>query len=159
MLRLSKKVDYALLALQHLASDGAPGFVSARVIAARFDIPLELLAKILQQLAHHRLIAAEKGVRGGYQLVRRPNAISIADVIQAVDGPMTFTACSPADTECEQFATCTVRDPLWRVKERLLAVLRTVTIADMDVDAPTLHSVPLTLQKSGLRSGNQMEAR
>ena len=158
MLRLSKKVDYALLALQHLSSEGASGFVSARVIAARFDIPLELLAKILQQLAHHRLIAAEKGVHGGYQLTRRPDAISIADVIQAVDGPMTFTACSPSDTQCGQFANCTVRTPLWRVKERLLAVLQAVTVADMNDDAAH-HDVLLTVQKPRTLSGDQLEAR
>src|SRR5215510_13999594 len=101
MLRLSKKTDYALLALQHLASEGA------RAIAERFGIPLELLAKILQQLAHHGLVAAHKGIHGGYYLARPADAISIADVVEAINGRMTLTACSLADVGCEQFATCT----------------------------------------------------
>ena len=65
MCRVSKKTDYALLALQYLASAGVPGGVSARAIAERFEIPLELLARILQRLACHGLIAADKGAIDG----------------------------------------------------------------------------------------------
>jgi Rrf2 family protein len=143
--RLSKKADYALMALQYLASNGASGVVSARVIAERFDIPLELLAKILQQLAHQGLVAAHKGIHGGYQLARPALAISVADVAEAIDGPMTLTACSHVDVRCEQFATCTVRDPLWQIRERILSVLQTVTVADMDDQAR--RPVPLTVRK------------
>jgi Rrf2 family transcriptional regulator, iron-sulfur cluster assembly transcription factor len=143
--RLSKKTDYALMALQYLASSGASGVVSARAIAERFDIPLELLAKILQQLAHQGLVAAHKGIHGGYQLARPALAISVADVAEAIDGPMTLTACSHVDVRCEQFATCTVRDPLWQIRERILSVLQTVTVADMDDQAR--RPVPLTVRK------------
>jgi len=145
MFRLSKKTDYALMALQYLASKGASGVVSARAIAERFDIPLELLAKILQQLAHQGLVAAHKGIHGGYQLARPALAISVADVAEAIDGPMTLTACSHVDVRCEQFATCTVRDPLWRIRERILSVLQTVTVADMD--AQVRRPVPLIVRK------------
>jgi FeS assembly SUF system regulator len=145
VLRLSKKTDYALMALQYLASKGASGVVSARAIAERFNIPVELLAKILQQLAHHGLVAAHKGIHGGYQLARPAVAISVADVAEAIDGPMTLTACSHVDVRCEQFATCTVRDPLWHIGERILSVLQTVTVADMDDQAR--RPVPLTVRK------------
>jgi len=133
------------MALQYLASKGASGVVSARAIAERFDIPLDLLAKILQQLAHQGLVAARKGIHGGYQLARPALAISVADVAEAIDGPMTLTACSHVDVRCEQFATCTVRDPLWRIRERILSVLQTVTVADMD--AQVRRPVPLTVRK------------
>jgi Rrf2 family protein len=132
MFRLSKKTDYALLALHYLASEEASGVASTRMIAERFDIPGELLAKILQQLARDGFVAAHKGVHGGYHLARPAHAISVAQVVQAMDGAMTFTACSPRDARCDQFATCTVRDRLWRVKERILSVLQDVTLADMD---------------------------
>ena len=135
MFRFSKKTDYALLALRYLADEAASDDVSARAIAERFEIPLELLAKILQQLARHGLIVAHKGVHGGYRLAQSADAISVADVMRAVDGPMTFTACSPLDMRCDQYATCTVRDPLWRVGARIFEVLRTVTVADMSAVA------------------------
>ena len=148
MFRFSKKTDYAPLALKYLASDRGSRDVSAHAMAERFAIPLHLLAKILQQLARHALITAHKGTHGGYRRARPAHAIPIADVVHAINGPMTFTACSPIDERCDQFAACTVRDPLWRVRERILAVLRTVTVADM-IDRQDLHPGPLTMRKGG----------
>ena len=64
-----------------------------------------------------------------------PAQISVADVIQAIDGPVTVTACSTDEGQCEQFAKCNVRDPLWRVRERILAALGECTIAELAADA------------------------
>jgi Rrf2 family iron-sulfur cluster assembly transcriptional regulator len=128
MLRFSKKADYALLALQFLATDGG---ASARAIAERYDIPVELLAKVLQHLARLGFVAAHKGAHGGYHLARSTAAISVAEVVQAIDGPFAVTACAPGDDRCAQFAACTVRDPLWRLKSRILSVLQTTTLAEI----------------------------
>jgi Rrf2 family protein len=135
MLRLSKKADYALIAMKHLALRGDRGSSSAREIAEQYDIPIELLAKVLQRLVRRGLLASQQGTRGGYQLARRPIQISVADVIQAIDGPVTVTACSSSEEPtCEQFAKCNVRDPLWRVRERILAALGECTIAELAAD-------------------------
>jgi len=139
MLRLSKKADYALIAMKHLAlrgDQGAGGSSSAREIAELYDIPIELMAKVLQRLVRRGLLASQQGTRGGYQLARVPTQISVADVIQAIDGPVTVTACSTEDGQCEQFAKCNVRDPLWRVRERILAALGECTIAELAADVP-----------------------
>ena len=58
----------------------------------------------------------------------------MADVIQAIDGPVTVTACSTDEGQCEQFAKCNVRDPLWRVRERILTALGECTIAELAAD-------------------------
>ena len=136
MLRLSKKADYALISMTHLALNG-DGSSSAREIAGLYDIPIELLAKILQRLVRRGLLVSQQGTRGGYQLARVPVLISVVDVIQAIDGPVTVTACSPEDGHtCEQFAMCNVRDPLWRVRERILNALGECTIAALAADQP-----------------------
>ncbi len=137
MLRLSKKADYALMAMKHLAVRGDRGSSSAREIAEQYDIPIELLAKVLQRLVRRGLLASHQGTRGGYQLARVPANISVADVIQAIDGPVTVTACSSDDGgTCDQYAKCNVRDPLWRVRERILAALGECTIAELAADVP-----------------------
>ncbi|OFW36976.1 MAG: hypothetical protein A3J29_21995 [Acidobacteria bacterium RIFCSPLOWO2_12_FULL_67_14b] len=139
MLRLSKKSDYALIAMKHLAmrSDGGASS-SAREISESYDIPLELLAKVLQRLVRARLLVSVQGTRGGYRLSRSAATISVADVIQAVDGPVTVTACSADDHTCDQYTKCCIRDPLWKIKGRILDALTNVTVAEMaaDVDAP-----------------------
>src|SRR5947199_10064051 len=95
MLRLSKKADYALIALKHMAlrSDGASS--SARELAGLYDIPIELLAKVLQRLVRKGLLASQQGTRGGYHLERTARQIAVADVIQAIDGHVTGSAGSP----------------------------------------------------------------
>jgi Rrf2 family protein len=139
MLRLSKKADYALMAMKHLAQRGGTmplGTSSAREIAEMYDIPIELMAKVLQRLVRRGLLASHQGTRGGYQLARTPTEISVADVIQAIDGPVTVTACSDDGQQCEQFSKCNVRDPLWRVRERILSALGECTIAELAADVP-----------------------
>ena len=136
MLRLSKKADYALIAMKHLALHSDRGASSAREIAEQYDIPIELLAKVLQRLVRRGLLVSHHGTRGGYRLARQAGLVSVADVIQAIDGPVTITACSTEDGRCEQYSRCNVRDPLWRVRERILAALGGCTIAELAADPP-----------------------
>jgi Rrf2 family protein len=147
MLRLSKKADYALMAMKHLALRGDRGSSSAREIAEQYDIPIELMAKVLQRLVQRGLLASHQGTRGGYQLSRAPRLITVADVVQAIDGPVTVTACSTEDVNCDQYAKCNVRDPLWRVRERILAALGECTVAELasDPPVPATPSRPATL--------------
>ena len=104
MLRLSKKADYALMAMKHLATRSDNASSSAREIAEQYDIPLELLASVLQRLVRGRLLVSVQGTRGGYRLGRNASLISVADVIQAVDGPVMVTACSEDDHNCDQYS-------------------------------------------------------
>lgn len=141
MLRLSKRSDYALIALRHLATqsrqgDAASVSASARELAERFDIPLELLAKILQRLVREGLLTSHQGIRGGYMLARPAETISVADILVAVDGPLTVTACSDEDSSCEQYQKCNIRDPLWRLKDRIVETLTSCTLAELATDPP-----------------------
>jgi len=158
MLRLSKKADYALLAMGYLAVRADAGASSAREIAEHHAIPVELMAKVLQRLVRRDLLTSHQGTRGGYLLARAPAQISVADVIQAVDGPLTVTACSVHEDSCDQYSRCNIRDPLWRIKDRILSTLAACSILDMATDAiPEL--VPVTkLRRPGDTSDRQPAA-
>jgi Rrf2 family protein len=145
MLRLSKKADYALMAMKHLAVRGDQGSSSAREIAEQYNIPIELMAKVLQRLVRRGLLVSHQGTRGGYQLARRPAQISVADVIQAIEGPVAVTACRTDDGECEQFSKCNVRDPLFKVRDRILAALGECTIAELASDMAPVPARPAVL--------------
>jgi FeS assembly SUF system regulator len=150
MLRLSKKADYALIAITHLTLTS--GSSSAREIAELFDIPVELMAKVLQRLTRRGLLTSQQGTRGGYQLARAASGISIADVIQAIDGPVAVTACSAHADRCGQFAKCNVRDPLWKIREIIVSALKTTTVSELAKDvvlpAVTAPRVPTLVQAS-----------
>ncbi|HYL10351.1 MAG TPA: Rrf2 family transcriptional regulator [Candidatus Acidoferrales bacterium] len=134
MFKLSKKSDYGLIAIKHLATHGADGSCSATEIAERYDISTPLMAKVLQKLARQGLVAARHGSSGGYQLARDPDRITALDVISAIDGPLLITSCVTSHGECGQTSRCTIREPLRRVNESILQVLGTVTISQMSED-------------------------
>ena len=147
MLRLSKKADYALMAMKHLALRGDRGSSSAREIAEQYDIPIELMAKVLQRLVRSGLLVSTQGTRGGYTLRRPAGSISVADVIQAIDGPFTVTACSTENSGCEQYSKCSIRDPLWQIRERIAAALGTVSVAELAADHIKVEEAPVAIMR------------
>jgi len=129
MLKLSRKADYGLIALRHLAIHQGGGVASAKEIAGRYRIPRPLLSKVLQKLARSGFLAAEQGVRGGYRLARDPRGISALEVIRVIDGPVRLTSCLGG--ACDHTDRCTVREPLRRVHEGILNLLAAISITDM----------------------------
>ena len=147
MLRLSKKADYALIAMKHLARKSGRASTSAREIAEQYDIPIELMAKVLQRLVRTGLLVSTQGTRGGYLLGRPSTSISVADVIQAIDGPFTVTACSSEKNDCEQYGKCSIRDALWQIRERIAAALGTVSLADMSTENEAPPATPVAVMR------------
>jgi Rrf2 family protein len=150
MLRLSKKADYALMAMKHLAIRPDAASASAREIAEQYNIPIELMAKVLQRLARRGLVTSHQGTRGGYRLSRPASVISVADIIQAIDGPLTVTACSSDSESCDQYAKCSVRDPLWRIRERILSALATCSLQEVSSDLPLEETAAVSVSPLAL---------
>src|SRR5271168_99213 len=131
MFKLSKKADYGLIAVKHLAMHRTQHACSAGAIAEEYGISATLMAKVLQKLAHNALVAAKHGSSGGYQLAKEPDQISALDVISAIDGPVLITSCVTSHGNCDATERCSVKEPLQRVNESILGVLNTVTIAQL----------------------------
>ena len=133
MLKLTKKADYGLIALKHLAVHG-PTSSSAKEIAETYGIPSPLLSKILQKLAKNGFLISEQGTNGGYKLARPAREITALEVIRSIDGPIFLTACFTEHGYCCHTDKCIVRDPLQKVHEGILRLLASITIADMSAD-------------------------
>ena len=155
MLKLTKKADYGLIAVKHLATFGATGSCSAADIAEVYCISAPLLAKVLQRLAREGVVVAKHGSTGGYLLAKDPGQVSALDVISAIDGPVLITSCVTSHGNCETTERCSVREPLRLVNESILGVLSTVTIAQMSEDP----NEPALVALSGpMRSGSHMSS-
>lgn len=141
MLKLSKKSDYGLIAVRHLAEQDAGGACNTREIAKAYGIPTELLAKVLQKLVKNGLLVSQHGAEGGYALARDPSTVTAFDVIRAIDGPLLITSCVTARGACSQAPTCTVREPLSKVNEIITQALSSVTIASLGEDGPGLVKI------------------
>jgi Rrf2 family protein len=149
MLRLSKKADYALMAMKHLATRTDSASASAREIAEQYDIPIELMAKVLQRLARRGLVISLQGTRGGYRLARPTTQISVAAIIEAIEGPLQVTACSTEEENCGQYAKCSIRDPLWKIKDRIVSALSDCSLQEIVADTlPAPPPTPLAFSTS-----------
>ena len=131
MLKLTKKADYALMAMKHLAERSSPASLSAKDVADAYGIPPEALAKILQKLVKAGLLHSQHGTNGGYTLARAAHTISAFEVIQAIDGPLFITSCITVRGECDQSDRCNIREPLRKVNESIEAVLKRIKISHM----------------------------
>ena len=141
MLRLSKKTDYALISLTYVASQGDRP-ASARELAERHDIPLELLAKVLQRLVQRGVLRSQQGIHGGYLLARPADTVTVAEVVEAIDGPLQLTVCGTTDERCEQFSKCNIRDPLHRIRDRIIGALTACTVSELVNDR---HDAPVAM--------------
>lgn len=141
MLRITKRVEYALVVLQQMQLD-PDRLVSARDLSERFDLPGGLIAKILQRLASAGLLESEQGVRGGYRLARDPRTITLLELSEAVDGPLRIAACEgDSPGACERAEMCTVSGPVHSLRSRLESLLDHTTIGSLlGADAPVTQA-------------------
>jgi Rrf2 family protein len=135
MLKLTKKADYGLMAMKHLAEHAEQGACKAKDVADAYGIPPEALAKILQRLVKAGLLHSQHGTNGGYTLARDARTITAFEVIRVIDGPLFITSCVTVRGECDQSERCTIREPLRRVNHSIEEVLKRISISQMREEA------------------------
>ena len=140
MLALTKKTDYALIALSLLARQ-SDGVVSAREIARESGLPLPILTNVLKTLAGSRIVMSARGATGGYALARPMNAISLYDLITTIEGPFHLVQCASPEPStdkgcCEHESSCPIRRPVYRIHDRLEEFLRSVSLAEITEETP-----------------------
>ena len=129
MLKLTKKTDYALIAINFMARQEDGFLANTRAISEMYGIPLELLAKILQRLVKNGIVISHNGPKGGYTLAKGPGLITIGEVIRAIEGPIQMVRCH--ENECSQTERCTVRGPLRKIEGKIVEFLDKITVDQM----------------------------
>jgi FeS assembly SUF system regulator len=149
VIRLSKLADYGIVIMTNLARQ--PGrHHNAPEIAARSHIPQPMVSKILKALARAGLLTSQRGAKGGYGLARPAEAISVAEVISALDGPIALTACiEDGPGGCEIEALCPARANWHRINDAIRSALDGISMAEMAQAIPLAFGPPLL----GLRRG------
>lgn len=130
MLRVSRLADYAT-GLMACLGEMPDTVASAGQLAECMDLELPTVSKVLKLLARAGLLKSFRGANGGYRLARPAWEISVADVIEAIEGPISMTECSVAAGRCPREATCGVREHWQRINARVTRVLREMSVADM----------------------------
>jgi FeS assembly SUF system regulator len=148
MLRLSKLTDYGTVIMATMARDEDRVF-AATELAMAIGVATPTASKILKMLTRTNLLQSVRGAKGGYRLSRPAGEISIAQIIDAVEGPIAMTECSAIAGLCSQEGACSIRGNWQRVNQVILRALDQITLADMT--RPAFQPVYLERQKSGAR--------
>ena len=131
MLRITKLTDYGIVLLVQLANDETGASQNARSMAEATSLPLPVVSKILKSLAQGGLLTSQRGAKGGYTLSRQPEEVNVAEIIDALEGPIALMECSAGPGHCEQETICAVRDPWQRINQAILETLKHVTLREL----------------------------
>ena len=127
---MSRLTDYGTVVLAHLASADA-ACVSAAEVAEATAIALPTVSKLLKSLAKSKLVHSTRGAHGGYRLARRPQDISAAEVIDALEGPVSITECSTSNSHCDIEEHCSVGGAWQRINVAIRRALGDISLADL----------------------------
>jgi Rrf2 family protein len=133
MVRLSKKVEYGLIAIRHIATKLHGDLATAKEIADAYNIPFDLLAKVLQRLCKAGLILSIQGVHGGYTLAGRPDQIAVFAIINAIEGasPTIVRCLSDGPESCGVFTVCTIKSPLTKVQANIERAFNSMMLSEI----------------------------
>ncbi|MEM6853717.1 MAG: Rrf2 family transcriptional regulator [Planctomycetota bacterium] len=137
MLQLTRKTDYALVALSHLAGRKREeaGPTSARLIAEAYQLPLPLLMNILKELAQAKLVSSTRGATGGYELAVEPHRVSLLEVINAIEGPVKLAPCCDGmpivGQGCEMEHCCPIQGAINRLHKRMIGFFNEVMLDEL----------------------------
>ncbi len=136
MIRLSRLTDYAVTLLTQMVREGKE-YWSASDLAEKSAVPLPTVAKILKQLSKTEILVAQRGAAGGYKLSRSANDITIATIIEAMDGPIALTDCAEGgDQDCRIQTICPMSGNWDKINRAVKHALDAVSLADMAVPMP-----------------------
>ena len=132
MIRITKLTDYGIVLLSHIARSPEWRTRCVRDIAAETHLPVPTVSKLLKSLTRSGLLVSQRGVKGGYSLARQPEDISVAQIINALDGPIAITDCSgDPNGRCELERLCAVRNNWRRINLAIRDALEGLTLAEM----------------------------
>jgi Rrf2 family protein len=134
MLQLTKRTEYALIAMTHLARrQGA--CISVRELCEQYPIPRRFVAEVLKELCRANLVESQRGANGGYSLTRPAASIDLGQVVEALEGEPSITSCGPdtptTNGECDVELSCPIKNPILRVRRQIIELLEQTTLADL----------------------------
>ena len=130
MLKLSKTIEYALISINHINQCDQDIPISVRTIANKYNIPFELLAKILQKLSKAEILKSIYGPKGGYKLNDKYRILTLIQLIEFLEGPFGITDCL-SDHHCEQISKCNIITPIEKINSQVYQVFNKIKLNEI----------------------------
>lgn len=136
MLRISKLTDYGIVLLARFAQEPPGTTLNAREMAETTALPMPVVSKMLKTLAGAELLGSQRGSKGGYRLLRDPATVTVAELLDALEGGVALMDCTAGPGHCEQEDRCSVREPWQRINRAVLGALASVTLQELVQPSP-----------------------
>lgn len=130
MIRLNRKVEYALMSLKFMARKSAAELTSAKEISDALKLPFDATARVLQAMAHQGLLHVEQGACGGYRIRNGLAGVSFHQLVEIIEGPVEIARCLHGE-DCDLLPTCNIRAPLNALNRRLERVYRDISLSEV----------------------------
>ena len=135
MLKINRKVEYALIALKHISLLGGDDFVSAKALSEKYACPPEIMAKVLQDLVHAKILESIKGAGGGYKLIKSLSTVNFYELNESIIGSLALVDCLSGDLKiCEQVEKCNIISPLYHLNKKVLELFKNITVEELVKD-------------------------
>ena len=132
MLKITKTVEYALISIKHIKNSNPKKLHSSKEIADHYNLPYELLSKILQKLCKLGYLKGIKGAYGGYKLSKCLDDIKLINFLEEIEGPIGFAQCSiKSDCKCDQINLCNIKSPIDKINSNIRNLLSQTTLNEI----------------------------
>lgn len=133
MFKLTKKVEYGLIAVKHLASEGKRRPCSAKEISKKYKIPYDLLSKVLQTLKNEKILTSVQGIKGGYKLSKAPAAIRLSKIFNAIEGTNYILDCGLHNDPqaCKLYESCIINHPLQKIQKSIFSYFNRTKLSEI----------------------------
>ncbi len=132
MLKINRKIEYALIAIKHMRHAYPGQLISAKDICDTYKTPFDTTSRVLQIMVQHGIVQAEHGAHGGYQIVKDLSKISLLELVNMIEGPVEIANCFHGNySHCELTADCNVISPMLNLNARMSELFKTITIREL----------------------------
>ncbi|MCK5457035.1 MAG: Rrf2 family transcriptional regulator [Melioribacteraceae bacterium] len=134
MLKISKSVEYSILALKQIYNNSGSSLLTAKDIALREKIPTEMVAKLLQKLKKNGILESVQGKFGGYRYATEPAQNTLYSIVEAIDLEIQITDClcdNATKKDCERIEDCSLRNPLSKLQDEIIILMKNLKLTDL----------------------------
>jgi len=143
-MRINKLTDYSIVIMTNMVMKNEKAMYTSKELAEVTSIPLPTVTRILKMLSNGELLESQRGAQGGYSLTKNAKDISVAEVIEAMEGPISLTECASDDCGCSYESDCAVGKPWQKINKAIRGVLRNINLAEMGIKDESQQLLKLT---------------
>lgn len=129
MLKLSRKIEYSLMALKHLSLKEGEALTSAKDLSQKYNVPFDVVSRVLQILNQKEIVKSVQGINGGYKLIKPLSALTFYELVEFIEGPLFLVKCLQG--ECDMVGTCNIIAPVQVLNDKLSQFLKTILVSDL----------------------------